>query len=341
MENKEGTHMNILSRRLKGQTMVLVIAAIPALIAALALCTDVLVMYFNWEILQKAADASVLAGAGKLPDAGTANVGDTTGTTAQATAKQYLPLNGSSTSELVGNVIIGSDPNNGAANRTVSLTLKRNVAYNFGQVVGLSSQDVQVTATALLTNVSGVGGPHLVPLGYGPCPSPPCGLKVGQNVSMPGEAKSPPGQIKLSPGNWGGLTFPNQNDNGNKQFTDALESGYPGGVIMTGTTSGVTTNTGSYINPSTQTALGVRYGDGTQGTTAPFNPDDSRVIVIPLVDSWPNGNSVVNITGFLTLLIVPDGFGGYQGLVLDLELPDSIANPNGPSTGAFKVVLIK
>ena len=41
--------------------------AIGALIGAMALSTDVGLLYYNWGLLQKAADSAVLAGANYLP----------------------------------------------------------------------------------------------------------------------------------------------------------------------------------------------------------------------------------------------------------------------------------
>jgi putative Flp pilus-assembly TadE/G-like protein len=47
----------------KGQMAVVMTLAIATLLGAMALSTDVGVMYYNWMQLQKAADASALAGA--------------------------------------------------------------------------------------------------------------------------------------------------------------------------------------------------------------------------------------------------------------------------------------
>src|ERR1019366_8385214 len=59
--------MNRLFNYSKGQMMILYAGAIVALLGAVALCTDVAVMYVNWQQAQKAADAAALAGATYLP----------------------------------------------------------------------------------------------------------------------------------------------------------------------------------------------------------------------------------------------------------------------------------
>src|SRR5216683_3045058 len=50
----------------RGQIAVVMTFAIATLLGAMALGTDVAVMYFNWMQLQKGADAAALAGAGWL-----------------------------------------------------------------------------------------------------------------------------------------------------------------------------------------------------------------------------------------------------------------------------------
>jgi uncharacterized membrane protein len=65
---------------------------IGVLLGAMALSTDVGLLYFNWMQLQKAADAAALAGAEQLTA-----VPDPSGTVAQnaeATAKGYACIHG-------------------------------------------------------------------------------------------------------------------------------------------------------------------------------------------------------------------------------------------------------
>jgi Flp pilus assembly protein TadG len=66
--------MTILRRCSKGQFAVLFAIALPALLGVLALTCDMSVMYMNWQRMQKAADAAVLARAGRLN--GTDSTGD-------------------------------------------------------------------------------------------------------------------------------------------------------------------------------------------------------------------------------------------------------------------------
>src|SRR5260370_31848657 len=107
----------------------------------------------------------------------------------------------------------------------------------------------------------------LVPVGYA-C-SARCGLVPGDNIVLPGESGGPPGSYKLSPGNWGGVTYPNQNDNGNPKFKAAVTNGYTEGTVYTGTVSGVVANTGSYVNSSGQAGPHAPYNPGHPGPHGP------------------------------------------------------------------------
>jgi uncharacterized membrane protein len=56
--------MKLLRKRFsRGQIFVVTTLVIATLLGAMALSTDVGLLYFNWMQLQKAADAAVLAGA--------------------------------------------------------------------------------------------------------------------------------------------------------------------------------------------------------------------------------------------------------------------------------------
>jgi uncharacterized membrane protein len=51
----------------RGQIVVLLAMCLPALLGGMALVADVGVLYFNWQLLQAAADAGAVAGASYLP----------------------------------------------------------------------------------------------------------------------------------------------------------------------------------------------------------------------------------------------------------------------------------
>ena len=141
----------------KGQMFVLYALAATALLGCVAMGTDVAIMYFNWASMQRAVDAAALAGANYLPE-------DTS--TAASKATSYGQLNGLTASE------IATPTFNGPTNDTITVSASRTVQYNFARVLGMTSQLIQVSATAQIpSSVSCVGcasfGPTAQPAGGG------------------------------------------------------------------------------------------------------------------------------------------------------------------------------
>jgi hypothetical protein len=320
----------MLSKHSKGQIIVMYAGILAALLGAVAMGTDVAVMYVNWARMQKAADIAVLSGAGNLKQ-GTSS--------ATSTCTSYLTSNGIDTStEILSACAVATTTQ---PNDTVKVSLTRTVPHIFGRAVDVYSGVIQVSAAAQIQPPGGAGGPagHLIPLGYA-CAAP-CGLVPGDNIVLPGETGGPPGSYKLSPGNWGGLTFPSQNDNGNGKFTDAVTNGYTQGVVYSGTVSGVTSNTGTYVNPSGQAGLLARYNAGTQGPTGPYSSTDPRIIQVPLVASWPGGTKTVDLTGFVSAVLIPDGHGTFYARIADVVLADTVPTAGAPNTGTYRAVLLQ
>lgn len=318
----------------RGQVMVLYAGALAfALAGAVALCTDVGIMYVNWEQLQKAADAAVLAGANYLPS---------DPATAISTAQSWSVANNS----VLASEIVGTPTVNGNDTQ-LSITLKRTVPYNFGKVLGLVSADVEVTATAQTQNIQGAGGQHLIPIGF-PCANPgssPC-VSPGDNIALPGENPGPPGQFKLSPGNWGGLAFNDGQQYTGNHFSDAVANGYQGSApIMLGTVSGVITTTGNDVNNFAPAGLTKRYKGGTLTFPLPSSMTasdfkDSRIIELPMVAAFPNGKKVIDITGFITAVLIPDGHGAFYAQAVSIALGNQVASTSAPGTGTYTPVLV-
>jgi Flp pilus assembly protein TadG len=127
----------------RGQIMIVYAAAVATLVGVLGLCADVGVFYVNWEELQKAADAAVLAGAAGLP-------ANTPGAT--AAVNYYLGKNGVASPDVI------TGPTISNANTQISVTVKRTVPYFFGGALGLVNTNIQVTATAQSQTANTPGG---------------------------------------------------------------------------------------------------------------------------------------------------------------------------------------
>ena len=312
--------------------------AIFTMIGALGLTCDMAVMYINWQSMQRAADAAVLSGAGWLN--GTDSTGDTK---AIATATTYATDNGILSTEISGGAATVTPDHS-----TISITLNRTVPHIFAQVLGLMTAPIQVTATAGIQPITGAGGDHLVPFSF-VCASPPCSNAApGQTFALPGDAD------RESPGNWGGLDFSAQ-DPGNgytgSHYGTMITEGYQGTTpILLGTTD-IETTTGNDVNTQGGSAVEARYNDGTEVPDASdpsvlTDPNDPRVIIIPMVASLPNGKKDVDITGFLTALIVPEPGQGsnptqFYAEVVSTSVSGNVASGSGPVTGTTKAVLLR
>src|SRR6266481_301742 len=130
-----------------GQTAVIFSLVAVTLLGATALGTDVAILYMNWMRLQKATDASALAGANYLPnDPGTA----------KSTAKTYALANGVASAEWITPTIA---PNN----LQITVGAQRVVPYYFARVLGMTTGNVSVSSTATTQGApSCIGCPTLV-----------------------------------------------------------------------------------------------------------------------------------------------------------------------------------
>jgi Flp pilus assembly protein TadG len=266
----------------RGQVAILYTIALPVLIAFLALCTDVAVMYTNWQHLQRAADAAALAGAGYLPNDVAAAV---------AAAEQYASSNDTLSSEMVGTPTVAPD------DLSITVKLKRTVPYYLARVLGLVNQDVQVSSTAGVTpDTNGTSG--LMPIGLDcePTATPPCDPN---NFSTAGTQF----QVKLSqtgPGNWAPLAL---GGNGANTYRNNLRNGYTGTLDIS---QPVWTEPGNIVGPTGQ-AITDRLAAGQAvdpGATPCGSQYDPRYVVMPIIQySGANGKTPLMIQNFANVWI--------------------------------------
>jgi len=274
---------NIVSRSKKGQMAVVMMMVMLPLLSLIGLGADIGLLFFQWGIAQKAADAAVLAGAGYLPNHTS---------TAKTTASTYATTNGLKTSEITSNTVA-------ADNMSITMTTSRTVPYYFLQLVGVSSGTVKPMAKAgIQQNSEQARG--LIPIGL-PCSSSSCTYTTGtlyQLVQAGATGKG--GSWSLGPGNWGRLAL---GAPGATQFLNNLINGYQGSI-----------NVNDYINAETgqvngPTAMGVgdRVSTGLAVNATVSNPTlatvpayDPRLVAVPLVDfTGATGTSVpVQVKGF-------------------------------------------
>jgi Flp pilus assembly protein TadG len=320
--------MNTRSRFLKGQMLALFTIVLPVLLGVMALGADFAIIYLNWSMVQKAADAAALAGASQL----TAAPGSAAGLTPAVDnyVNGYACLNGikNGTSTLCshGTSQSGYADNIVFTNVTdtqVSVGLKRSVPYYFGKMIGLQEASVAATATAAVEAT-------------GSAPGFPVGLQCTPNAS----GKCDLNQLfaAFGPNVTFGSKFVLNNNNNNMQTSggapgnwDWIDVGQGQGASGLGTVlaSGGSTLT---LNQSISTSPGIGKGNAapaqnglnqrlkscapvTQGIggsdpcsnggdTSALKCNDPCLITVPAVNFTNcNGNCTITVEGFALMYL--------------------------------------
>src|ERR1700730_8058998 len=169
---------------LKGQMVVVMMFAMATLLGAMALGTDVAVMYFNWVQLQKGADAAALAGAFYLvPSNSTQYPIDSVAVAAAGCSGQPDDASKVACTYAYNNKMAVDSKNLKIAENVASLPAstqpnikvwvrRPNLPYLFGKVIGLNTYSVSAIATAQDEYVGSFNGP-LFPIVFqcaGKCP---------------------------------------------------------------------------------------------------------------------------------------------------------------------------
>jgi hypothetical protein len=293
----------------RGQIVFVMTVSMAALLGAIALSTDVGLLYYNWGLLQKAADSAVLAGANNLPSNAAGAI---------AAANSFAANNGVRTIEVTSTTVASNQ-------MSITMRLSRRVPYSFAQLVGLSSGLVMASATAGLQSVGKVTG--LVPVGIDSRTT----YTYGQPVSLT------TGQY--GPGNWGPLAL---GGSGASNFDSNVAHGYSGTATVG---QMLTTETGQMAGP-TQSAFNTRLTAAAtadpNGTFANHSIDDARIMTVPMVNyANINGSSQVQLLGFAELWLV--GIDNQQTISTYFikQVANGAPSSTAPSYGALQVVLIK
>ncbi len=321
-----------LRRGSRGQSMVVLTIAMVSLLGASAFCTDVGVIFYNWELLQKAVDAAALAGAHYLPvDPGQA----------VTSATNYAELNGVASTELIPAPQVSQNAN-GMSVITVSAT--RQVPYFFGRVVNLTSATVRAQAEAGVEYVSAASDFIPIGLSCSPTPDAACGTN-DPGCTYPDGTTVTLKEGSVGPGNWSPLSL---SSTGGAVYRTQLDYGYQGPAITVGSALNLTTQPGNLVGPTVQ-GIDDRlsrsaYGDGPPPSG--FNPTDSRMVCVPLVDfCTAQGRSQVTLTGFAAMWIESVSGGGdiqaefLQQVDACSGTPGSTTPPIGASGASAPILL--
>jgi hypothetical protein len=308
----------------KGQMAIVMTLAIATLLGVMALGADVGVMYYQWNQLQKGADAAALAGANYLNGGitfATANVN--AGCTGQSddakkAACTYAMNNG-----------LASDPASltinepgvnlpaGAPTPNLQVAVTRsNIPYMFGRVVGLDTYKVAAISAAKSTlPANSVTG--MFPLGM-QCTAP-CDLtKLAPGAPVPFGVKFTPivDTGGAAPGNWQWLA----SGSGANGLGAAVGSGMSGTFSIGDT---ITTKTGNDGNAGpVKTAWDSRMSSCASITPDPCNggnpsnipSGDPCLVTVPAVDfNGCSGNCSTTIIAFAQVYVEPSSRSKVTG----------------------------
>ena len=319
-----------MRRKSRGQTVVIISLALPALLGAIALGTDVTVFYFHWVQLQKAADSAVLAGANFLPD---------NPSQALTTANQLAENNGIKASEIVSTTVAADDS-------SISITLRRTVPYFLARVLGLTTGFVTTAATAApqfaptTLNASapgqvppggdnnGANGSTCATIGY--CGLIPIGLDSRTVYTDGSQINLQQGQ--LGPGNWDLLALGGV---GGNNLRTNIANGY-NSMISIG--DWVTTEPGKKVGPvdqGFQDRLDTAASVDPHGTYSAHTLGDPRVMILPVVD-WqhPNGRTSVKVTAFASVWLDSYSSGQVTVHFISQVVANSFGSPGASFFGS-------
>ncbi|HUY28765.1 MAG TPA: pilus assembly protein TadG-related protein [Candidatus Binataceae bacterium] len=312
-----------------GQIAILFALAIAGLLGGMALCTDVSVMYLNWQRMQKAVDSAALAGATYLPE---------DSVNAILTAQTYGADNGLRSSEMpIPTVSIG------ASSSTITVSASRQVPYYFGRVLGLTSQLISVTATAAAPSaVSTVGclnttGAVCAPGAYGTSTGDYPLIPIGLDYSTP-YSYDQPVQLNygsVGAGNWGSLAMGGV---GGSNLRSNIADGYSGPVSIG---DWITTEPGKKVGPVDQgfgDRISASKSANPNASFSDHTANDPRAVVLPLVDwSTAQGRSSVVCKGFVMVWLDSVSGGTIQAHFIQQVVPNSLPNSQAADNGALGV----
>jgi hypothetical protein len=306
----------------KGQALVVVIAAIPAILGAMTLVIDIGNAYFNSLEIQTASDSAVLAGGLYLPSYPDQAI---------SFARQYANSNGLSNSEITSITVTPDD-------KTVTISVSRSLPCFLCAILGESTVHAQVTggssrsgglratATSGIVPIRAAAG--VVPIGVDYRTS----LSYGQQVVLK--------QGQVGAGNWGPLAL---GGSGSDLYRTNVETGY-GGVVTVGDM--LNTEPGNIVGPTSQ-AFNYRLSAGQtnypSGTFQTHDLNDPRVMLVPLVNfSGINGSAQVPLKGFAMMWTVSeDQQGNVTCYFIQQSIPQGVPDPNAMSAGATTPVLLQ
>jgi Flp pilus assembly protein TadG len=344
----------------KGQMAVLFTLVLPVLLGVMALGTDFSIIYFNWAMVQKAADAAALAGASQLT--GEAGSASSVQPAVVNYVNGYACLNGiTDSSNTYPTLCSPGTARAGFADKIVftnvtdtqvSVGIKRSVPYFFGKMIGLQEASVAAKATAAVNPVGTVTS-GLFPVGI-QCTSPcsKVNLNPGQTTSFGSKFVG-----GLAPGNWDWL------DLGQGKGASALGAAIQNGASSSfslGSVIGSSPGNKGHAGPVRKglaarlasckaTTPGINGTDPCQngdaiggtngiGSTNGVPTDDPCLVTMPAVDftGCHGANCSMPIEAFAQIYLEQNSTGtDIEGCFVQTLSPKSIGSAGAPNLGVL------
>lgn len=296
-----------------GQSAFLFVLILVVLIGMLALVVDYGMPALTTRKLQNAADSAALAAASKLPAYSTADED-----AVKAEAIDYALKNGFSDADVTLEKSSGS-----SVLDTVTVTAHFNVSYSFAKIFGLTSVDLERSASAQIKAVSSLRG--VVPLS----------IEKGE-MDAALDSGNYYMTLKFGGGSgtngaYGALDLDGSNGGGASDYRDRLVNGYDG-IITVG--SSVPTENGNMSGP-TEKGVQQRYNACThytgEGGCTPEHYDKNcpRVMLIPVVVY--NSAHSVTVKGFAPFLLDSYHGSGNECFVYGTYLPSFVVDGSDTS----------
>ncbi len=261
-----------------GNIAVFTALAMVVLLSAIALVTDVGVVFFEQTKLANALDAGALAGAEQF-FAGT--------NAAQTAALSYVEQNHEQADHVDVNSVVGS----------VTVSRTQTVPLYFARVFGDTQAIISASSTASVGALQ--KGTGFVPLAV-----------EQQNFTYGKSYSLSQGAGVGSTGNYGFLAL---GGNGASTLEQNLMYGYPGTIAVG---DSLTTETGVMDGP-VRTAILYRLQQGVADSFQTATETSPRMMLLPVIAGpWPDGKGTVTVIGFAAFYI--DGLtssGGHQQIV--------------------------
>jgi len=338
-----------LRKLAKAQAAVILTLVIATLLGVMALGADVGVMYYQWNQLQKGADAAALAGANYLSENLTGEAFASTKVDPNCTTQtddaqkaactyavnNYLAIDANS-------LVMNEQPASATPNtpNIQVIATRSGLPYMFGRVIGLTTYSVVASATATQGSTGATNG--LFPMGI-QCTAP-CNL----NNLDPGSTSQ--FGVKFTPtftasGNWQWLASSSVSCGGACGVGAAVTSGMSG-IYSIG--ESVTTKPGSDSQGPVQRAFAARFST----TSCPSVPDpctnpagtvpanDPCMITVPAVDfnggtAAVNGSKTMPILGFAQVYIQPGSTTSNISACFIKQVDPNAVASGGPLLGSL------